>query len=109
MVLYNRGHPAHRIVRYAVKLSKCELVAYSEKDKKIGKEKMVLVELDQIDDASIEHLQEIVKSSQTYLSNRLIIMAEIDSQSTKKYFVKYPFLKSHFLNIVIPPFASPIN
>jgi hypothetical protein len=62
-----------------VKLSKCELVAYSEKDKKIGKEKMVLVELDQIDDASIEHLQEIVKSSQTYLSNRLIIMAEIDS------------------------------
>lgn len=100
LVLYNHSHPVHRIVRYAVKLSKGELIAFNSKNN-YPKNGILLIELDQTDEVTLEEIQYIMKDVARNPMVRVIVMAEIDSAYTQECFRKYPFLKSHFLNIVI--------
>ena len=103
LLLHQRSHPIHRIVKYAVKLSKRQLVEFNQKDHYQQKD-VVLLQLNNIDQESLEILQSRIKScSKDALNLRFIILAEIDSPETIKIFSEYSFIQSYFFNIVIPP------
>lgn len=63
VVLYTAGQPAHRIVKYAVKLLKGELVSFTATNLEKGEKQMILIDLDHIDQKDMEVLQHHIKSN----------------------------------------------
>lgn len=93
-----------KILRYACKIETRKLTSLRSRVKPIPRE-VFTIDLEHCKEAEIEELQSIIKlqvaSKYDGLDVRFVLTANLHSSKLKDLYLKYPFLKSHFLNLVL--------
>lgn len=93
-----------KILRYACKIEARKLTSLRSKVKPMPRDAFT-IDLEHCKEAEIEELQSIIKlqvsSKYDGLDVRFILTASLNSTKLKDFYLKYPFLKSHFLNLVL--------